>query len=149
MLQIKNVIQEQRIPVNKFQLIVQPGVGLITVVSLTGLEEELDAPELPDRTVRSGGRGKPVEFDIVQPMHHTAEVALMELWWNLCKYSLLGYIKDGTLSQFNETGIPAKSFFLPNLWISKRAHTDLELENEGEMSAITWTMKADELMPMP
>ena len=145
-LAIKNQIQELRIPVNKFQLIVQPGVGQITVISLTGLEEELDAPELPDRTIRSGGRSKPVEIDVVQPMHHTSEVLLMEAWWNLCKYSVAGYLRLGMLIQMNETGIPTKRWTLPNIWIKKRAHSDLELENDGEMATITWTMQTDQII---
>lgn len=144
-MQIKNVIQEQRIPVNKYQLIIQPGIGLITVTTLTGLEQELDQAEMPDRTTRSGGRGKQVEFDITQPMHHTAEVALMEAWWILCKNSLPGYLKTGVLIQLSEASLPALSWALPNLWIGKRGHRDLEMENDGEMSDFTWTMKADDL----
>lgn len=143
---IKNVIPEFRIPVNKYAFLAQPGVGEITLVSIGGLEEELDAPELPDRTVRSGGRSKPLETDIVQPMHITLEVVLMETWFGLCKLSLPGYLKIGTLIQFDETGlIPRKSWTLPNCWLKKRAHSDLELENDGDMSTITWTLQADEI----
>lgn len=147
---IKNVIPEFRIPVNKFALMVQPAVGEITLVSIGGLEQELDAPELPDRTVRSGGRGKPVETDIVQPMHITTEVLLMEAWWTLCSGSLPGYLKQGTLIQFDESGlIPRKSWLLPNSWLKKRVHSDLELENDGDMSTITWTLQADDISILP
>lgn len=143
---IKNVIQELRIPVNKFQLTVQPGVGLLTLVSTTGLEEELDAAELPDRTMRSGGRSKPLEFDMVQPMHHAIEVLSMETWFRLCKMSLPGYLKTGILIHQNESNIPTKRFTLPNLWIKKRAHSDLELENAGDMATITWTIQTDQIL---
>jgi hypothetical protein len=145
---IKNVIQVNRYPVNKYSLVVQPGVGQILLVSISGLEEELDAPELPDRTVRSGGRSKPIEFDGVQPMHHTQEVLVMETWWGLCKLSLLGYLKLASLIHFDESGlIPTRKFTLPNIWVSKRAHTDQELENDGDMNTITWTFKADQILP--
>lgn len=143
---IKNVIPENRIPVNKYALIVQPGVGEITLVSIGGLEEELDAPELPDRTVRSGGRAKPGETDIVQPMHITEEVNLMEAWYALCKLALPGYLKNGVLVQFDEAGrFPVKRWTLPNSWLKKRAHSDSELENDGDMSTITWTLSYDEI----
>ncbi len=145
---IKNVIPENRVPVNKYALIVQPGVGEITLTSIGGLEEELDAPELPDRTVRSGGRAKPGSTDIVQPMHITAEVALMEAWYALCKLSLPGYLKLAVLIQFDESGlVPTKRWTLPNVWLMKRLHTDSELENDGDMSTITWTMSYDEIRP--
>jgi len=145
---IKNVIPENRIPVNKYALIVQPGIGEITLTSIGGLEEELDAPELPDRTVRSGGRAKPGETDIVQPMHITEEVALMEGWYALCKLALPGYLKNGVLVQFDESGrFPVKRWTLPNSWLKKRAHSDSELDNDGEMSTITWTLSYDEIRP--
>jgi hypothetical protein len=147
---IKNVIQEVRIPANQYTLTVQPGVGTVVLVSIGGLEKELDAPELPDRTVRSGGRGKPVETDIVQPMHHSAEVAVMELWWGLCENSILGYLKLGVLVQYDASGlIPLKRWQLPNAWLKKMALSDLEMEGDGEMSTITWTLQADDLIALP
>lgn len=145
---IKGIIPANRIPVNKYDLVVQPGVGTITLISIGGLEEELDAPEMPDRTVRSGGRAKPGSTDLVQPMHITAEVALMEIWYALCKHSLLGYLKLAVLIGFDETGlIPVKRWTLPGCWLMKRLHSDNELENDGDMSTITWTMSYDEIRP--
>lgn len=144
---IKNVIKENRVPVNKFKLVVQPGVGEITLVSVSGIEEELDATELPDRTVRSGGRSKPFEPEIVQPMHHDIEVLAMESWYNMCKFTLPGYLKIGVLIQFDEYGFPRRKYTLQSLWIKKRVHSDLELDNEGEMSVLTWTLSADQLLP--
>ena len=143
---IKSIIKPLRVPDNKYSLIVQPGVGQLTVVELTGLEQELDQSELPDRTVRSGGRGKPLAFDFAIPMHHTSEVLLCETWWNLCKYSLIGYLKFGMLIQFNEASIPTKRWTLPNLWLTKRGHTDLALGNDGEMTTIMWSASADDLI---
>jgi len=144
---IKNVLKENRVPVNKFELAIQPGIGSPTFTEMSGLEEELDAAELPDRTVRSGGREKAVEFEVTQPLHHDVELAAMEAWYIACKKSLPGYLKLGVLIMFDEYGIPRRKFTLPNLWISKRTHSDLALDNEGEMGTVRWTMKTDQVLP--
>jgi len=148
---IKQVLQENRIPVNRYQLIIQPfNVPEVTLVSISGLEEELDAPELPDRTVRSGGRSKPVEFDIMQPTHHDLEVAAMETWYTQCKLALPGYLRLGMLTLFDEAGLlPRRRRTLPNIWLKKRAESDLEMENEGEMHVITWTCQTDQVIVTP
>ncbi len=76
---MKGEIQPDHMPVNKFVFQV---VGLIplTVIEMSGIEEELETTELPDRTVASGGETKAFEFTLMMPTHHTAEQAVMELW---------------------------------------------------------------------
>jgi hypothetical protein len=145
---IKNVVQPNRVQVNKYQLIVQPGVGSVLLVSIGGLEEELDKVDLPDRTSRSGGREKQGETEIVQPMHHDLEVLAVETWYRMCKNTLPLYLKLGILMIFDEWGSPRKRYTLPNCWLSKRKHADLELDNDGEMATITWTMNYDQIIPM-
>jgi hypothetical protein len=145
---IKNVLKVNRVQVNKFQLTIAPGVGSPLFTTISGLEEELDTVDLPDRTSRSGGREKQLEFEVQQPMHHDLEVLAMEAWYRMCKMSLPLYLKLGTLVLFDEWGIPRRRYTLPNLWISKRSHSELDLDNDGEMSTITWTLKADQIIPM-
>lgn len=145
---IKNVLKTNRVQVNKFQLTIQPGVGAPLFTTISGLEEELDTVDLPDRTSRSGGREKQLEFEVGQPMHHDLEVLAMEAWYRMCKATLPLYLKLGVLVLFDEWGMPRRKYTLPNLWISKRAHSELELDNDGEMSIITWTLKADQIVPM-
>lgn len=148
---IKQVLKENRVPVNRYQLIITPfSVPDVTLVSIGGLEEELDAAELPDRTVRSGGRSKPVEFDIAQPSHHDLEVAAMEAWYAMCKLALPGYIRQGLLILFDESGlVPRRKRTLPNIWLKKRAEPDLEMDSEGDMHTITWTCQADQILVAP
>lgn len=145
---IKNVLKVNRVQVNKFQLTIQPGVGSPLFTSITGLEEELDTVDLPDRTTRSGGRGKQLEFEVIQPMHHDLEVLAMEAWWAMCKATLPGYLKLGILVLFDEWGMPRRRRTIPNIFISKRKDTDQELDNDGEMATITWTLKGDEIIAM-
>ena len=146
---IKNVIDENRIQVNKYLLDLQPGVGSVLLTAISGLEEELDSVELPDRTTRSGGRKKPVEFEVTQPMHHDLEVAKMEAWYIQCQDPVSPlHLKVGSLIQFDQQGLPRRKFTLLNVWNRKRVHSDLELENDGDMATITWTLQADEILPV-
>lgn len=141
------VLKPNRVQVNKYKLLIQPGVGTPLFTRISGLEEELDAVDLPDRTSRSGGREKPIEFEVDQPMHHDLEVLAMEAWYRMCRHTLPLYLKLGVLMVFDEWGIPRRRYTMPNLWISKRATSDLELDNDGEMGILTWTLKADCIIP--
>lgn len=144
---IKNVIKENRVQVNKFALTIQPGVGTPQFVSITGLEEELDSSELPDRTVRSSGRKKPMEFEVVLPAHHDLEVLAMEAWYEMGQDPILpGYLKLGILKLYDGLGVPRRVRTLTNLWAKKRVESDLELEDEGAMAVITWTLSCDEML---
>lgn len=144
---IKNVLKPNRVQANKFQLTIQPGIGAPTFTKISGLEEELDKVDLPDRTSRSGGRSKPLEFEVEQPMHHDVEVAQMEAWYAMCKATLPGHLKLGILVLFDEWGVPRRRRTLTNLWVGKRKDTDQDLNDEGAMSTITWTLHADEMLP--
>jgi hypothetical protein len=146
MISIKGVLDGNRVQVNKFQLFIA-GVSLPPVFTrISGLEVELDAIDLPDRTTRSGGREKPLEFEVDQPMHHTVELLSMEAWWLMCANTVPGYIRVGALVMYDEYGFARKTGTLTGMWISKRSHSDLDLDNDGDMAIITWTIKADDLV---
>jgi hypothetical protein len=141
----KNIIPANRVQLNKYMLTIEPAVGQILATSIGGLEEEIDAAELPDRTKRSGGRSKSVTFDIKVPSHDLSNVA-MRVWYEQCKAALLGYLKIGTLVIFTEFGSPGLTRTFYNMWISKCSEPDLEMENEGTMHVTTWTIEADEII---
>ena len=67
---MKGVINPDHIPVNKWQLIVV-GLPPLTITEQSGIEDELETTELPDRTIASGGNRKSAEFTIMIPTHHT------------------------------------------------------------------------------
>jgi hypothetical protein len=144
---IKGTILKNRIQNNKYQLTAQPGLIPITFTGVSGIEEELDTTELPDRTVASGGRTKPVEFEVRQPLHHKAEVAAMEAWFKEGQDPQAPtYQKVGTLIMFNESGAPASKFTLIDLFVYKRTMPDLELESDGDMAEVVWGMKANQVL---
>ncbi|KKN36512.1 hypothetical protein LCGC14_0772980 [marine sediment metagenome] len=142
---IKGTIQQDHIQVNKFQLLVA-SLPPILFTTISGIEEELDTVELPDRTPQTGGRAKPVEFDATQPMHHSLERAAMDAWLRECTDPVSPFHKKiGTLIMESQTTIVKASFALLGLFVFKRATPDLDLENDGEMAMITWSFKAADL----
>jgi len=144
---IKGMIQDDHIPVNKYQLIV-PGLPDLTLTTVGGIEEELEVAEMPDRSMRPGGTTKAVEFTATQPAHHTSEIAAMEAWFAECQDPVTPTCrKAGTLLMQSGTGATIRSFSLVNLFPFKRATPDLDMANEGEAALLTWTFKADTILP--
>lgn len=141
---IKGTMLPDYLPVNKFQLIVTGLPVPFTLTNISGLEDELDVAELPDRTNGSGGRKKQIEFEIGIPAHHTLEVAQMEWWFQECQDPVLPtHKKVGTIIMQSQSNLKSGFISLVGLFPSKRAMPDLELDNDGEMAVITYTLKAD------
>ena len=142
---IKGTIQQDHLQVNKFTLQVS-GLPPILFTTISGIEEELDTVELPDRTPQTGGRAKPVEFDATTPMHHKLEKAALDLWLRECTDPVSPLHKKlGTLIIESQSTLTKVSFALLGLFVFKRATPDLDLENDGEMAMITWSFKAADL----
>lgn len=141
---IKAVFKPDRIQVNKFQLIV-PGLPAFTPVQVSGHDSELDKAELPDRTMHSGGRKKGGEFELILPAHHTVEIVAMEAWLeeNVDPISATAK-KLATLTAFSGTGATIRAWSYQGVWPQKAATPDFELDNDGDMATITYTMSFDE-----
>ena len=145
---MKGVIQPDHMPLNKFQLIVA-GLPPFVFTQISGIEETLDTVDLPDRTTASGGDTQPVEFTAMLPLHHLVEQAAMELWYTESRGPVSpNYKKAATLIHQSNTGAVVRSFSILGMFPSQRALPDLEMENEGEMAATTWTFRADQLLPI-
>lgn len=144
----KNVISENRIQVNKYTITFQPNVGEVLFTTIGALEAELDKADLPDRTSRSGGRTKPIEFDVTQPMHHDeGQVQAMENWWDDCQDPVApDHLKVGTLVLFDQQGAPRKSYTLINAWLFKQGTPELDMDNDGEQALITWSISIDDVL---
>ena len=81
---MKGVLAPDHIPKNKYELRVR-GLPPITFTAVSGLEEELDKVDLPDRTGASGGNTKNGEFTARMPTHHTTERIALEAWFAECQ----------------------------------------------------------------
>jgi len=145
---IKGVIFPDHVQMNKYTLQVA-GLSPMLFTAVSGIEEELDATDLPDRTPQSGGRVKPIEFELTQPVHHNLERAAMELWYRECHDPILPtHKKVGTLIMFSQSLLNQPSWSILGMFPFKRALPDLDLDNDGEMAAIVWSMKASEIIPL-
>lgn len=144
---LKGTIKAGHIPVNKFRLLVV-GLPPLTPTSVSGIEEEIDSVELPDRTRASGGTTKPVTFTAKFPEHHKSEVDALEKW-------LLdgqdpvdpNYKKAATLSQESIDGKQTRSWTLYGTWITKHKLPDLDMKNAGDMAEVEYSFSADDMVP--
>jgi len=144
---VKGVLAPDHIPKNKYQLLIR-GLPPITFTAVAGLEEELEAVDLPDRTKASGGNTKPIEFTARMPTHHVTERIAMETWFRECQDPVLpSYKKIGTLVKQSISSLATVSYMLHGLFLTKRGTQDLEMENEGELDEIEWTLSADQIIP--
>jgi hypothetical protein len=135
-------------PVNKytFQII---GLIPITATEVSGIEDELETTELPDRTVASGGNRKATEFTAMVPLHHTAEQAALEIWFRESQDPVSpGYKKPCTLTHESLSGANNRTFSLSGVFPKKRKLPDLEQKNEGELAQVEWTFSADDVLPL-
>jgi len=146
---LKGVLETPHIPKHLYQLTVI-GLPAMTFTAVGGIEEATEVVQLPDRTAASSGESPPVEFTLTQPLHHRGEVVAMEVWFAEGHNPVTPtYKKTATLTQFNIQGTAAHSWTLMGVWVTKRATQDLEMESEGEMSTIEWSLSADRIMPLP
>ena len=145
---MKGVIDPDHIAVNKYRLQFLGFVDL-TPVEISGLEDELETTDLPDRTRASGGNRGPSEFTIMLPMHHTVEQAAMEVWFRESQDPVLPlYKKQGTLIMERISGKGDRSFTVTGVFPTKRVLPDLEMANEGEMATVEWTLSVDDIIPV-
>ena len=144
---MKGTIKDDHIPVNKFELRVL-GLPPIVFTTVSGLGEELNVVDLPDRSVASGGHTGPVEFTARHPMHHEVEEAALEAWFQACQDPVSPlYRKPGHLKVASNTGNISKIYPLIQLFPSQRTLPDFEMENEGDMAESEWTFRATDMLP--
>ena len=145
---MKGEIKPDHIGVNKYTLLVA-GLVELTCTEISGLEDELNTVELPDRTVASGGNRAASEFTIKIPLHHGVEQAAMELWFRESQDPVSPtYKKPVTLTHESGSGANDRSFTLVGVFPMKRKLPDLEMKNEGEMAEVEWTLSVDDIFPL-
>lgn len=145
---MKGVIKSDHIPVNKYLLIII-GLPPLNPIEISGMEDELETVDLPDRTVASGGNRKASEFTMMIPLHHTLEVAACEAWFLEGQEPVSpAYKKAGTLIMRSISGATIRTRSIVGAFIHKRTDPDLELVNEGEMASLEFTVKVDDILPV-
>lgn len=143
---MRGAIQPNHIPVNRylFQVI---GLPLLTPTEISGIELELQTVDLPDRTKASGGETNPVEFTMMIPLHHFAEVASVEQWFAQSQGMVSPtYKKIATLVMQRVGPGPSVIKQLTGVFPTKLKYPDLEMANEGEMGTLEVTLSADSVL---
>lgn len=142
---MKGSVQPNHIPVNNFELLVI-GLPPILFTEVSGLEQETEKADMPDRTVVSGGNVKATEFTAMMFEHHSIELASLELWRREGVDPVSPtYKKVGTLIKRGINGEIASTRTVTGLWITKRTDADLDLANEGEPAMVEFTFSADKI----
>ncbi len=145
---MKQVLQPDHLPRNNFQLRAT-GVTDLTLIEMSGIEEEIESIELPDRTFASGGHTKPFEFTFSIPAHHAAEVAAVKAWYEEGQEPVSPqYKKPAVLILKSISGLATLSYVIEGMHLCKWKTSDNEASNEGEMHMIEVTAKGDRLRPL-
>lgn len=143
---LKFAIEPDHIPVNNYRLIIN-GLQPITFTSIGALEKELDKVDLPDRTTASTGRTKPGETEVKVPAHHTIQVQQMERWFQEGKEPIdPAYKKTATLVIYSGTTLITKTLTMVGAYVSKGTTPDLEMNDDGEMAVMTYTISWDDIL---
>lgn len=144
---MKGLIQDNHISKNNFELQVV-GLPTITFIEVSDIPEEIDVVTLPDRTQASGGTKQPGEFTAILPAHHDVQVAAMEAWYLEGQDPVAaGYKKSGVYIQKAISGDVVRTYAFSGLFVSARTIQTMNIENEGEMQAIEYTLRFDDILP--
>ena len=144
----KGAIKPDHIGLNKFVLQVL-GLPNLTVTAISGLSEELDVVDLPDRTVASGGRTGAISCEITIPLHHTEEIAAMEIWLQEGQDPVSPtYKKPATLLLTSISGNVVRSYSFLDMFCAGRTIPDFEIANAGDMAENSYMMRASDILPI-
>lgn len=145
---MKGAIQPDHIAVNNYELLVL-GLPPLTPTEISGIEDELQTVDLPDRTTASGGNRGPGDWTMMLPMHHLVEQGAMEAWLLEAQDPVSpGYKKVATLIHKSISVTVLRTFSLLGLYTYKRTLPDLEMENDGEIALVEWAMKHNDINPV-
>lgn len=145
---VKGAIKEDHMPLSKYEVTVA-GLPPLTFINVSGMENEIEAVTLPDRTVASGGQTKPGTFTAKVPLHHTIERKALEAWHLENKDPKSPTAKKvATFTAISGTGTNAAAFTLLGVWPTKWGLPEFSMENEGEMATQEWSFSFDDILPL-
>jgi hypothetical protein len=113
------------------------------------IDSELVLAEMADQTRQSTGQVKPVDVDVEQYVHHTAELVALEGRFAACIASAPGHKADGMCSLLGGDG---KTVVASWLWtgviIKKRGTPELAAGDDGQGARMKWTFSIDAVTPI-
>lgn len=145
---LKGLIQPDHIPVNKYELTIV-GMGNVIFTTVSGLETEVAAIDLPDRTKATGGQPSAAELTVTVPMHHASEINLMDVWFGEAQDPVtITYKRAGVLTHSSGTGDIVQQYSLIGIWCSKRKLPDLAFDDDGAMAEVEYTLNVDSVIKL-
>ena len=145
---LKGIIQPDHASLNQFRLSVF-GLLDVTFITVSGISEELQIVDMPDRTKASGGQTSPIEFTAQTMIHHTVERVALEAWYKEGQDPVTStYKKIATLTSKGISGAIKASFLLSGCFIYSMTLPDFDKTNEGEPAMIEWGFSADDMLPV-
>lgn len=145
---MKGVIDHDHIATNKYKLMIL-GLPTLLPITMTGMEDELETFEMPDKTVVSAGNRKSTEFEIGILLHHTVEMAAMEIWFKEGQDPVSpSYKKAGTAIYPSISDNLARTYALIGAQCTKRKLPDVDMAAEGDVAIAMWTIKVDDIEPV-
>lgn len=146
---MKGVISPDHIPVNNYELVIR-GMPRLLFTKISGIEEELDKAELPDRTSASGGHTKAFEFTASMPLHHRVEMQAMEQWFLQSQEPVSPtYKRNGSLVMYSISTRMRVTYQIVGVFPIKRKFSDMEMSNVGDLQEVEWTFSGDQLIVVP
>jgi len=146
---LQGSVQPDHVPVNNFELVVQGLTTPIFFVEVSGIEYEVQAVDLPDRTKASGGNAVPQEWTAKTMLHHAVERAALEAWLLEGQDPVqASYKKTATLIHKTLSGAQNGKYLLSGVWIMKKKLPDLNRADEGNAGMIEWTISSDKIAPL-
>jgi len=116
----------------------------ITFTSISGLEQEIDAAESPDRTAHSTGIAKNVTLTVKCASHDDASISAMYEWYDECWGNVSeGYKKTGTLAFEDNRGIARKVYYLEGAWLKKFADDEAQMEESSKIHETEFSVSVD------
>jgi len=144
---MKGIIQDDHMPVNKGTLKIL-GLPEIVFTTISGPTLATTEVELPDATVRSGGKRGPFEMTVTVPTHHLVEIAAMDLWVEQGKNATNGYLKAGSLILPSVSGDKIKTYSVLGVWARDLTLPDQDMANDGDMNVNTYVLRGDDMLPV-
>ena len=145
---LQGSVLPDHIAVNNYELSV---VGISTsffFTEVSGIELEIQAVDLPDRTKASGGNVVPQEWTAKTMLHHSIEQAALEAWLTEGQCPVdPAYKKTATLIHKTISGTPTAIYLLTGVWVMKRKLPDLDKSNDGEPGIVEWSFSSDNITP--
>ena len=124
------------------------GIGDLTVISVSEIEQNLQTVTLSDRTVVTGGSTEAFEIDVVTPAGNNAEQAKWQQWYLDSQHPAEPTYKKTVTIVRESAELPLSKtmvYTLEGVFIRKRMDSDFDMDNEGEDARVTWTLSVDDV----